>query len=175
MQDGIDSFMPYLNELLEENTFISGNFVTIADINITILLKPLFEVHFESDDRKKYRNVTRWFNTMSNQKEVKTVIGATKLKEAKKEYVSLLDMETWKRFYMNNPKKDSIEYLWKNIDIKINSIWICDYKDFADLNKTLDFRTRNLASGFVQRMQDFSKTTFGVVLICGKEEGEKKW
>jgi len=68
MQDGIDSFMPYLNELLEENTFISGNFVTIADINITILLKPLFEVHFESDDRKKYRNVTRWFNTMSNQK-----------------------------------------------------------------------------------------------------------
>jgi len=53
---------------------------------------------------KKYRNVTRWFLTMTNQKEVKSVIGSIKLKEAKKEVVSTLDMETWKRVYMNSER-----------------------------------------------------------------------
>jgi len=142
MQDAIDVFMPYLNQLLEENTFISGNFITLSDINTAVALKNLFEVHFEDTDRKKYRNVTRWFNTMINQKEVKSVIGAVKIKEAKKEVVSSLDMETWKRFYMNNPHKEAIEYLWKNIDIKVNGFFVCDYKDFEELKgkKTLSYK-----------------------------------
>jgi len=133
MTDAIDVFMPLLNSFLEENTFICGNNITLADINTTIALKSLFEAHFEDTERKKFRNVTRWFNTMINQKEVKTVIGAVKIKEAKKEVVSSLDMETWKRFYMNNSHDDAIAYLWKNIDIKVNGFFLCDYKDFDDL------------------------------------------
>jgi len=39
MQDAIDVFMPYLNQLLEENTFISGNFITLSDINTAVALK----------------------------------------------------------------------------------------------------------------------------------------
>jgi len=122
---------------------------------------------------KKYRNVTRWFNTMINQKEVKSVIGAVKIKEAKKEVVSSLDMETWKRFYMNNAKKDAIEYLWKNIDIKVNGFFICDYKDFEELKGKKLYLTRNLANGIKQRAQDLcSKNSFGIILISGVEEGE---
>jgi len=119
---------------------------------------------------KKYRNVTRWFLTMINQKEVKNVIGSIKLKEAKKEVVSTLDMETWKRVYMNSEDSVSIEYLWKNIDIKVNSMWICDYKDYKDLEVL--YKTRNLASGVAQRAQEYAKTTFGIILICGNPEGE---
>jgi elongation factor 1-gamma len=173
MDEAIAIFMPYLNELLEDNTFLSGNFITLSDINASIALKYLFEVHFEDTDRKKYRNVTRWFNTMVNQKEVKSVIGAVKLKEAKKEVVSSLDMETWKRFYMNNPHKESIEYLWKNIDIKVNGFFICDYKDYEELKGKKLFLTRNLANGIKQRAQDLcSKNSFGIILITGVEEGE---
>jgi hypothetical protein len=173
MTDAIDVYMPLLNSFLEDNTFICGHNVTLADINAALALKPLFEVHFEVEDRKKYRNVTRWFNTMVNQKEVKNVIGATKIKEAKKEVVSTLDMETWKRFYMNNTGEESIAYLWKNIDIKVNGFFICDYKDSADIKGQKLFLTRNLTSGIAQRAQDLcSKTTFGIILICGVEEGE---
>jgi len=173
MTDAIDLFMPLLEKFLEENTFLCGNFITLSDINAALTLKPLFEVHFEDTDRKKFRNVTRWFNTMVNQKELKSVVGATKLKEAKKEIVSSLDMETWKRFYMNNSHDDSIAYLWKNIDIKVNGFFVCDYKDFADIKGQKLFLTRNLTSGIAQRAQDLcSKTSFGIILICGVEEGE---
>jgi len=123
--------------------------------------------------KKNFRNVTRWFQTMANQKEVKTVIGAVKFKEAKKEIVSNLDMETFKRFYMNNPTKDSIEYLWKNIDIKVNGFFVCDYKDKDELTKKKLFNVRNLTGGLSQRAQEYSKTTFGVIYICGIEEGEQ--
>jgi len=170
MQDALDSALPFLNTLLEEHTFLTGDRITLSDITLTLLLKTLYETHFEDADRKKYRNVTRWFLTMINQKEVKNVIGSIKLKEAKKEVVSTLDMETWKRVYMNSEDSVSIEYLWKNIDIKVNSMWICDYKDYKDLEVL--YKTRNLASGVAQRAQEYAKTTFGIILICGNPEGE---
>jgi len=154
MQDALDSALPFLNTLLEEHTFLTGDRITLSDITLTLLLKTLYETHFEDADRKKYRNVTRWFLTMINQKEV----------------VSTLDMETWKRVYMNSEDSVSIEYLWKNIDIKVNSMWICDYKDYKDLEVL--YKTRNLASGVAQRAQEYAKTTFGIILICGNPEGE---
>jgi len=174
MDDAIAVFMPYLENLLEENTFLCGNFITLSDINTAVLLRHLFEVHFEDSDRKKYRNVTRWFNTMINQKEVKSVLGAIKLKEAKKEVVSTLDMETWKRFYMNNPHKESTEYLWKNIDIKVNGFFICEYKDFEELKGKKLYLVRNLANGMKQRAQDLcSKNSFGTILITGTEDADQ--
>jgi elongation factor 1-gamma len=170
LQEGIDSFMPYLDELLEEETYLQGNHVTLFDINVAVWLKCLFEAYIE--DRKKYRNVTRWFQSMINQKEFKSVVGPVKLKEAKKEIVSTLDMESWKRFYMNNPHKDAVEYLWKNVDIKVNSFWVADYKDFAELTGKKLYLTRNLTSGIAQRAQEYSKSTFGIIYIVGKEEAE---
>jgi len=110
---------------------------------------------------------------MANQKEVKSVMGSVKFKEAKKEIVSTLDMETFKRFYMNNTPKDSIEYLWKNIDIKVNGFFVCEYKDKEELSKKKLYLVRNLTGGLAQRAQDLSKTIFGVIYICGEEEGEQ--
>jgi len=174
MDDAMNSFMPYLDQLLEENTYLCGNYVTLSDINITVLLRHLYEVHIEADDRKKFRNVQRWFQTMINQKEVKSVVGAIKLKEAKKEVVSSLDMETWKRFYMNNDHKASIEYLWKNIDIKVNGFFVCEYKDFEELKGKKLYLVRNLANGMKQRAQDLcSKNSFGIILITGTEDADQ--
>jgi len=82
-------------------------------------------------------------------------------------------MENWKRYYMNNPHNESIDFLWKNVDIKCNSFWSADYKDHADLKGKALYLTRNLCAGISQRAQEYAKTTFGIILICGVENGDQ--
>jgi elongation factor 1-gamma len=159
-----------LGHLLDVNTFLAGDRLTLADVHVFALYRWLFVSFWEPEDRKKIRSLTRWFTTMLNQKQVKDVVGEIKLKEKKIAKVeSKFNMEEWKRIYMNSPTDESIKYFWANLDVKINSVWVCHYKHNDDLKGLELYVVGNRLGGMQQRQQDFAKTTFGVMLIVGTE------
>jgi len=107
---------------------------------------------------------------MANQKLVNDVVGEVKLKVKKEKKIeSNFNMEEWKRTYMNkDPRGESIPYFWKNLDVRVNSIWFADYKHSNELSQEL-YKTGNFVGGVVQRSQPFNKSIFGVLLITGEE------
>jgi hypothetical protein len=70
---------------------------------------------------------------------------------------------------MNSKADESIKYFWANLDIKCNSIWVATFKHNEDLKGLELYVVGNKLGGMQQRMQDFSKTTFGVMCIVGTE------
>jgi len=70
---------------------------------------------------------------------------------------------------MNNPPDSYIDYFWKNLDVRANSVWIANYKYPEELKKP-SYITGNLLGGVQQRAQPFNKTTFGVLLMTGTEQ-----
>lgn len=70
-----------LNDFLLTRTYLVGERISVADLSLAFNLLPAYEHVFEQDIRKKYTNVTRWFMTVVNQPQVKTVLGDVKLCE----------------------------------------------------------------------------------------------
>ncbi|KAJ2484705.1 hypothetical protein IWW37_006114, partial [Coemansia sp. RSA 2050] len=60
-------------------TFLVGERITIADIILACDLMTVYTAYLTSEDRKKYRNVTRYFKTMINQPAFKAVVGEVTL------------------------------------------------------------------------------------------------
>uniref|UniRef100_A0A0K0E3Q2 eEF-1B gamma n=2 Tax=Strongyloides stercoralis TaxID=6248 RepID=A0A0K0E3Q2_STRER len=67
-----------LNEILVTKTFLAGERISLADISIALDLLPAYEHVLDKHAQTKYQNVTRWFNTIVNQENVKSVIGEVK-------------------------------------------------------------------------------------------------
>jgi hypothetical protein len=63
------------------------------------LLSPLFEEYFEEEYRSKYRNVTRWFFSVTSQKNYK-LVSKVQIKKSQPKSLSSFDFESWKRFYL---------------------------------------------------------------------------
>ncbi|KAJ2221032.1 Elongation factor 1-gamma, partial [Coemansia sp. RSA 485] len=57
-------FLGVLNTLLIDRTFLVGERITIADAVVVCDLIKTFTYYLEEADRKKYRNLTRYFKTM---------------------------------------------------------------------------------------------------------------
>jgi len=108
---------------------------------------------------------------MLNQPNVKAVVGEIKLKEKKEKKIeSKFNLEEWKRIYMNSTAEESIKYFWANLDVKVNSVWVANFKHNEDLKGSEIYMIGNKLGGIQQRQQDFSKTTFGVLCIVGDEK-----
>eukprot|EP00475_Leptophrys_vorax_P037002 TRINITY_DN63281_c0_g1_i1.p1 TRINITY_DN63281_c0_g1~~TRINITY_DN63281_c0_g1_i1.p1 ORF type:complete len:278 (+),score=83.36 TRINITY_DN63281_c0_g1_i1:147-980(+) len=75
-RDAIDAALAVLDKHLVSNTFIVGNYITLADIIGFCTLSSLFKVALHPG--KPYPRVTRWFNTLAHQPEFKGVIGEFK-------------------------------------------------------------------------------------------------
>lgn len=75
----VDQMLAVLNKRLTDNTYLVGERITLADIAVFTTLIQLFENVLEEADRKKVQAVTRWFNTMLNQTQVKAVVKDFKL------------------------------------------------------------------------------------------------
>ena len=75
----VDQLLAVLNKHLTENTYLVGERITLADIAVFTTLLQLFENVLEEADRKKVQAVTRWFQTVLNQPQVKAVVKDFKL------------------------------------------------------------------------------------------------
>lgn len=63
-----------LDGMLHTRTYLVGERITLADISIFTVLLPLYEHVFDSHHRKSYTNLNRWFSTILNQPQVKSVV-----------------------------------------------------------------------------------------------------
>eukprot|EP01137_Pigoraptor_chileana_P026010 Opistho-2@96375 len=81
----IEHALAALNEILRTKTFLVGERVSLADIVVASTLVPLYENVLDVATRKAFGNVNRWFVTLINQKEFKTVLGDFKLVETAKQ------------------------------------------------------------------------------------------
>merc|ERR1719453_2389519 len=64
-----------LNAHLQQNTYMVGHRVTLADITVACALVDGFKYAFEGRFMKPYGNVERWFDTLMLQPEFKSVLG----------------------------------------------------------------------------------------------------
>jgi len=159
-----------LSHILEVNTFLAGERLSIADLTVFSYFRPLFVFIWEQEERKKHPALTRWFQSISNHKIVKETVGEIKLKEKKEKKIeSSFNMEEWKRVYMNSTAEESTAWFWSKLDVKVNSIWISHFKHNDDLKGLELYVVMNRLGGVQQRLQDFSKTTFGVMAVVGEE------
>ncbi|KAJ2437658.1 Elongation factor 1-gamma, partial [Coemansia sp. RSA 2337] len=60
-------FLGVLDTILLTKTFLVGERITIADVAFTCDLAMAYTTYLTLEDRKKFRNVTRYFKTMINQ------------------------------------------------------------------------------------------------------------
>ena len=64
-----------LNSALETKTFLVGERITLADISVVCDLLSLYTTVVDVEFRKPFANVNRWFETVVNQPNVKSVLG----------------------------------------------------------------------------------------------------
>jgi len=70
-----------LDGVLVSRTYLVTERVTLADIYTCMTLLPAFQFVLDENVRKSLRHVTRWFNTIINQPQVKKVLGDVKMCE----------------------------------------------------------------------------------------------
>lgn len=74
-REEVNTFMEILDKKLLNCTFLVGERLTLADIVVFCSLLHLYQHVFDPSFRQKsYINVTRWFGTILNQKQVQAVI-----------------------------------------------------------------------------------------------------
>jgi glutathione S-transferase len=67
------------NKFLLSRTFLDGERLSWADVSVAFSLLPAFQHVLGEAERKKFVNVTRWFNTVVHQENVKAIVGALEL------------------------------------------------------------------------------------------------
>nr|XP_039252835.1 elongation factor 1-gamma-like [Styela clava] len=82
----IKSALTALNGFLATRTFLVGERVTQADISLACTLCMLYETVLDPAFRKPFGNVNRWFVTLINQPQFKSVIGQVTMCEKMAEF-----------------------------------------------------------------------------------------
>jgi elongation factor 1-gamma len=67
------SMLGIMNEYLLTRTFLVGERISLADLSLAFNLLPAFEHVLDEGARSSFGNVTRWFNTIMGQPNVKSV------------------------------------------------------------------------------------------------------
>jgi len=81
---------------------------------------------------------------------------------------SKMVMDDWKRTYSNEDTRPvALPWLWQHFDKEGYSIWFCEYKYNKELDKV--FKSANLISGFLQRLDKLRKYAFGSMMIFGQD------
>jgi len=73
-KEEIKACLNILNKHLETKTYLVGERISLADISVCCNLLHLYKWVLEPSFRQPYTNVNRWFTTMINQPNVKSVI-----------------------------------------------------------------------------------------------------
>ncbi|KAJ1801383.1 Elongation factor 1-gamma, partial [Coemansia sp. RSA 2399] len=72
-------FLDALNTMLVDKTYLVGERLTVADIIVACDLVMSFKQYLTAEDRKTYRNVARYFKTITGQAAFKAVVGDIEL------------------------------------------------------------------------------------------------
>ncbi|XP_050406050.1 elongation factor 1-gamma [Patella vulgata] len=78
-KQNIKKALGVLNERLLTRTYLVGDRISQADISVACNLLMLYQYVLEPAFRNDFQNVNRWFKTLINQKEFKSVIGTINL------------------------------------------------------------------------------------------------
>nr|CAB3240445.1 elongation factor 1-gamma-A-like [Phallusia mammillata] len=78
-KEDIKKVMMLLNNHLLSRTFVVGERITQADISLACTLLMLYVGVFDADFRAAFPNVNRWFTTLINQPQFKSVLGDVQL------------------------------------------------------------------------------------------------
>lgn len=73
--------MSVLNAHLLTRTYLVGERISLADISVACTLLNLYKYVLDPNFRKPFVNVNRWFITLINQPQFKTVLGEVTLTE----------------------------------------------------------------------------------------------
>jgi elongation factor 1-gamma len=73
--DTIKKAMGTLDRYLQTRTFLVGDRVTLADIIVGSLFNPLYKLVLGPEHRDAFKNLNRWYRTIANQEEFKSVWG----------------------------------------------------------------------------------------------------
>ncbi|XP_058790099.1 alanine--tRNA ligase, cytoplasmic [Phymastichus coffea] len=82
-KNNLQRIMNALNKILMNKTYLVEEKITLADIAVFSTLMPAYENVFDLEIRKKYDNVTKWFETILQQPYVKFVVDNFKYYEKK--------------------------------------------------------------------------------------------
>ncbi|GAB1597729.1 elongation factor 1-gamma-like [Argonauta hians] len=78
-KEQIKKSLTVLNQYLQSRTYLVGERISQADITLCCNMLQLYKLVLDPEFRKSYINVNRWFTTMINQTQVKSVIGSVTL------------------------------------------------------------------------------------------------
>jgi len=82
---------------------------------------------------------------------------------------SKLVLDEWKRTYSNEETRPTaLPWFWEHLDKDGYSVWFCEYKYNNELDRV--FKSANLVSGFLQRLDKLRKYAFGSIIIFGQDE-----
>merc|ERR1712137_448762 len=80
---------------------------------------------------------------------------------------SSFDLRLWKQKYTNmKDTRAACKWFWENVDLEGYSLWFAEYKYPED--NQVDFMTRNLVGGMLQRLDRFRDYSFGSILLLGE-------
>uniref|UniRef100_A0A1B6LWB6 Elongation factor 1-gamma n=1 Tax=Graphocephala atropunctata TaxID=36148 RepID=A0A1B6LWB6_9HEMI len=85
-KEEVKAALQVLNTHLLTKTYLVGERITLADVCVCCTLLHLYQYVLDPSFRKPYQNVNRWFTTIINQPQVKSVIGNFKLCEKMAEF-----------------------------------------------------------------------------------------
>lgn len=176
-----------LDKFFQNKTFINGERLSIADLVFVSTLKKSYK-------KTNYRNFNRYYNTVLNQPEFKSVAplefkdapqksapeqSAADIMEALEKAESKpkdpfavlpateFNFDDYKRCFSNNPPSVYLPYFWEKFDAKNCSIWLCDYKFSSELG--LVFMSSNLVRGALQRLDKARKQSLGSMCVFGED------
>ena len=189
----IKEYMRTLDAQVKDKEFVMGSKLTLADVALFRELKYFFQLVFPKGLRDKvFPNATKWFQKMAETEEVKKVYGKILLcnqplkpfiKEEPKEKKkvnpldelppSKLELETFKRAFLNNKdKEDAMNKFWEIYDPEGYSLWWVEYQNLPTECKVL-FRTSNSKGMFLQKCDAVRRYAFAVHGVYGVEDDYK--
>ncbi|KAL1124225.1 hypothetical protein AAG570_001995, partial [Ranatra chinensis] len=79
-KEDVHACIKLLDRYLEDHTYLVGERITLADLTVFCHIIPVFQYAIaESDAKKLYVSVLRWFNTILNQPQVVKIVGKLEL------------------------------------------------------------------------------------------------
>ncbi|XP_026482246.1 elongation factor 1-gamma-like [Ctenocephalides felis] len=108
-KEDVKSALSVLNTHLVNNTYLVGERITLADISVFCSLLHLYQHVLEPSFRAPFGSVTRWFTTILNQPQVKSVVGNFTLCTKMGEFDAKKFAEVQAKSGAVQPKKDKKE------------------------------------------------------------------